>query len=312
MSQQTSPIVRAVFADLLVALSVVTLSATPGSAATTETCLAAPNSTAPDGSHWYFRTDRATQRKCWYLAAQGQKVHRVARSELADEEPATRPARGKRESQSSASQTSAPQVPPPREDAQDAHGRMQQFVYGAAPQPPAGEPAPQSVAEAVPVSPASTLPWPAASQPAGGTDVANADAAADPPVAAAAQPGDIQDTTRDAAPTSRNANAKIAAAADAAPVTPLQMLLLFVAALAIAGSLLHTIFKLAVARRHRVYVDRREGTWSTDRAYERALPPHDFDAPMRAPSEAFVAGARDPDAERLTQLLRDIERRAAA
>ena len=49
-----------------------------------------------------------------------------------------------------------------------------------------------------------------------------------------------------------------------------------------------------------------------DRAYERAPPPHDFDAPMRAPSDAFAAGARDPDAERLTQLLRDIERRAAS
>jgi hypothetical protein len=30
-------------------------------------CLAAPNSTAPSNSHWYYRTDRAQQRKCWHL-----------------------------------------------------------------------------------------------------------------------------------------------------------------------------------------------------------------------------------------------------
>lgn len=30
-------------------------------------CLTAPNSAAPENSHWYYRTDRATQRKCWYL-----------------------------------------------------------------------------------------------------------------------------------------------------------------------------------------------------------------------------------------------------
>lgn len=30
-------------------------------------CLAAPDSSAPPTGHWYYRTDRTTQRKCWYL-----------------------------------------------------------------------------------------------------------------------------------------------------------------------------------------------------------------------------------------------------
>ena len=30
-------------------------------------CVTAPNSSAPQNSHWYYRTDRAKQRKCWYL-----------------------------------------------------------------------------------------------------------------------------------------------------------------------------------------------------------------------------------------------------
>src|SRR5215472_13446256 len=30
-------------------------------------CLTAPNAPAPSNSHWYYRTDRTEQRKCWYL-----------------------------------------------------------------------------------------------------------------------------------------------------------------------------------------------------------------------------------------------------
>jgi hypothetical protein len=30
-------------------------------------CLAAPNSAAPKGSHWYYHLNRATQQKCWYI-----------------------------------------------------------------------------------------------------------------------------------------------------------------------------------------------------------------------------------------------------
>jgi len=35
-------------------------------------CLSQPSSSAPEGSHWYYHTDRATQRKCWYLRAPDQ------------------------------------------------------------------------------------------------------------------------------------------------------------------------------------------------------------------------------------------------
>src|SRR5829696_8295935 len=39
-------------------------------------CQATPKSSAA-GSHWYYRVDRSSQRKCWYLAAQGQTVRRA-------------------------------------------------------------------------------------------------------------------------------------------------------------------------------------------------------------------------------------------
>ena len=50
----------------------------PANAAQADDCLAAPNSTAPQGSRWYYRLDWATQRKCWYVRALGQPVQQAA------------------------------------------------------------------------------------------------------------------------------------------------------------------------------------------------------------------------------------------
>jgi hypothetical protein len=50
----------------------------PSTTARADDCLTAPNSPAPQGSHWYYRSDRATQRKCWYVRAPGQPAQQVA------------------------------------------------------------------------------------------------------------------------------------------------------------------------------------------------------------------------------------------
>jgi hypothetical protein len=39
-------------------------------------CLSKPNAAPGQGQHWYYRLDRANQRKCWYLGATGQNVRR--------------------------------------------------------------------------------------------------------------------------------------------------------------------------------------------------------------------------------------------
>src|SRR5215475_4755520 len=53
-------------------------------------CLAAPNAAAPDGSHWYYRTDRVKRRKCWYLGSEDGSVRRAARRPaLQTQSPAT-------------------------------------------------------------------------------------------------------------------------------------------------------------------------------------------------------------------------------
>jgi hypothetical protein len=46
--------------------------------ASADDCLASPNSPAPQGSHWYYRLDWATQRKCWYARAPGPPVQQAA------------------------------------------------------------------------------------------------------------------------------------------------------------------------------------------------------------------------------------------
>jgi hypothetical protein len=58
-----------------------------------ETCIAAPNTPAPQGSHWYYRLERATQRKCWRVVKldrepQGTAKQAAPQGEPADEEDA--------------------------------------------------------------------------------------------------------------------------------------------------------------------------------------------------------------------------------
>jgi hypothetical protein len=52
--------------------------AMPTNTARATDCLTAPNSPVPQGSHWYYRLDRASQRKCWYVRAADQPVQQVA------------------------------------------------------------------------------------------------------------------------------------------------------------------------------------------------------------------------------------------
>jgi len=55
------------------------------SARAEDACLGAPNGPAPAGSHWYYRTDQATQHKCWYVRPRDQ----TAQTSPAQEKPVT-------------------------------------------------------------------------------------------------------------------------------------------------------------------------------------------------------------------------------
>jgi hypothetical protein len=51
-------------------------------------CLTAPNSSAPQNSHWYYRTDRTQQRKCWYLSSAKQASQQGAMQTAREAAPA--------------------------------------------------------------------------------------------------------------------------------------------------------------------------------------------------------------------------------
>src|SRR5262245_53788999 len=47
--------------------------------AAADECLSKPNGTSPQGSHWFYRVDRANNnRRCWYLGPDGAKARQAA------------------------------------------------------------------------------------------------------------------------------------------------------------------------------------------------------------------------------------------
>jgi hypothetical protein len=76
-----------------------------------EDCLAAPNSAAPKGSHWYYHLNRATQQKCWYTRSNENRPQNVSVK--------TRPANG--------------EVPPANVDRVGSIGSRNDNVFGGKP-----------------------------------------------------------------------------------------------------------------------------------------------------------------------------------
>ncbi len=65
MSAQLRPIGTIAFASALLALGLGV--GVPANTAFAVDCLTAPNSPAPPNGHWYYRTDRTQDRKCWHI-----------------------------------------------------------------------------------------------------------------------------------------------------------------------------------------------------------------------------------------------------
>jgi hypothetical protein len=60
----------------------------PTNTARADDCLTEPNSPAPEGSHWYYHIDRATQRKCWHVRATDQPAEQTAAPAASDDSAA--------------------------------------------------------------------------------------------------------------------------------------------------------------------------------------------------------------------------------
>ena len=70
----------------LLAVAVIFIVTVQGARAADE-CLEKPNAPSAQGSHWYYRTDRTTNRQCWYLGSERGKAGTLARQDTAPARP---------------------------------------------------------------------------------------------------------------------------------------------------------------------------------------------------------------------------------
>jgi hypothetical protein len=75
MPAQPRPIGTIAFASFLASGLGVSI---PAKIAFAADCLTAPSSAAPPNSHWYYRTDRTQDRKCWHLQTDGGPSEQAA------------------------------------------------------------------------------------------------------------------------------------------------------------------------------------------------------------------------------------------
>jgi hypothetical protein len=268
-------------AALVVAAS--TFAAQPGRAESaaqskSDECLARPKGAPPRGSHWFYRRDRSTGKRCWFLGPESMRVRRS--------EPAPRRAAAEIPS------------PPPRERP------LSRPADASAPEaPPAVASTPNA---AVAATQFSALWPPASSAPSSGnrTAIAVGNAAASPALKSAASTNAITDATptsdapaqlasNDAAADNATANLAAvvpgndAAARSSAPPPALSQLLIFFAAsaafVAIAFRMTLKLSSALLGRRRRRVQLRPEPTF--------VRPP----APVRPPFDYGARTARAPE-----------------
>lgn len=238
--------------------------------ATAADCIAAPNSAAPEGSHWYYRTDREKRRKCWYIAREDRTVRQTVRRSVAQVEPprtaraqetpppATSPAPTAR-AQATPAATSGPTPPatsaaPRLADATDGPLPLQQVEAPASAWPTSPAVAPNSPVLAFrsidPLQPAETNAADATATSEPAPDIATSEPAPD---TATSAPAPNEDATTGANADARDdalpAEDLEDAAATAMTFTPMRKLVLLLCGLAVIGAFLYEITQLRERRR---------------------------------------------------------------
>jgi hypothetical protein len=190
---------RIILAGVVAGAAAATLQVHPASAA--DDCLTKPKATAPAGQHWYYRSDRATKRQCWYLgdeASHGASLNVRKSAAVA--------AHRHHQELSQAAADARAEFASPAVPATDAKNSI---VAAVAPTPV--EPSPMTTASAA------TMPALAADSSAVTQRAADSGAAAADQSAVASRWPDASDTTQPIAAPSRNPASFAVAAADPAP-----------------------------------------------------------------------------------------------
>lgn len=251
--------------------------ATRASNQTADTCLSAPQGTAPAGSHWFYHIERGTKKQCWYLGDAKTKT-KTARTATTQQRP-TAPAADTAAADATPPQTQPAPAPAMRQSAADAHAEWP--APPAAPPPVASAGAGQAGDPSPPTAPDSAnalssdvnARWLDASSMAG----TNGTRHAANQLTAAAQ----ANATPQQAVAPASATATEASAEKSSPST--QMLLIaMVSALALAGLVSALVFRLPRTRAPTYQVNNeRRAPW--DSIYtEPALPMSvSHDGPLR-------------------------------
>jgi len=109
MPRRMIVIVPAVLVMLFAAVWLTAGSSLAGPAA--DECIPKPGASAPAGSHWYYRVNRADHRHCWYLGPVGAKVRSHAR-EAGSPSPSRSPQRPAETSRAAAAESAPVPAPP--------------------------------------------------------------------------------------------------------------------------------------------------------------------------------------------------------
>jgi hypothetical protein len=160
MPDRTAKFVSAIFASVLAGAS---LTISHGAAHAADDCLSAPNSDAPQGSHWHYRIDHATKSQCWYLREEGEKLSQTVPPSSSR---AAKPIAPKAETplQRTVADAEAELAPQTRSEQPNLKNAAVKEDNGVTPGPAAAEPAAnvQSNVEAAPPTEVAAVPLAAA------------------------------------------------------------------------------------------------------------------------------------------------------
>ena len=253
-------------------------------------CIAAPNSAAPQGNHWYYHIDRATHRKCWHLRAPGQSSSKTTAqptSEAASPPVPVNSALAPLASTSAApsagtsvSMNAGNDAPPSPHVTMLAIRPQTDAVTGAAADDGVERPAARggSDASSMPQAPAPQENTSQAAWPVPTASAAESDATPDVAPLRPKQPlsdagtNSIRAEVDDAVSSAqRRAPSSNAGMLGALATTPVELLVIFAIVLAMAGILVRAVMNVAAARRERAISDHSEPGWPDDqREYEES------------------------------------------
>jgi hypothetical protein len=249
-------------------------------------CLTAPNSPAPQGTHWYYHVDRTNQRKCWYARASSQPAQQAAAQATSEAAPAAQshsmpvssgpmPATAAASAPMSISPgNSAPRLPHVRilavkpklvaaisattDKSVQGSGREgstgPSIPNATAPKPSTSLQTNAQAAGPAPAAPAAWLATVGAPEP--GAVLADAGAESVGPKTDTQVPDGTESTARGGEPT---INAGMAGSPTATP-----MLLTLAIGLVAAGVVTRVVMKIAAARRAAIMIDHPESDWVDD------------------------------------------------